>query len=105
MDQLGDITRTALVLNLVVTGTLIVLAYLSSQHLVALFITDPEVVALSETLLHVVLWSILFFGWRVIFSGIMRASGTSMRRWRSRWPAFSVSNCPAQSGSARPALA
>jgi putative MATE family efflux protein len=76
IGQLRAITRTALVLNLVVTGSLIVLAYLFSQHLVALFITDPAVIELTETLLHVVLWSILFFGWSVIFSGIMRASGT-----------------------------
>lgn len=74
--QLGAITRTALGMNLVITGGLIVLAYLFSQHLVALFITDPEVIELTETLLHVVLWSILFFGWSVVFSGIMRASGT-----------------------------
>ncbi|NGP17683.1 MATE family efflux transporter [Devosia aurantiaca] len=75
-EQLQAITRTALVLNLVITGGLIVLAYLFSQHVVALFITDPAVIDLAETLLHVVLWSILFFGWSVVFSGIMRASGT-----------------------------
>ena len=75
-DQLGEITRTALVLNLIITGGLIVMAYLFSQHVVALFITDPAVVDLTETLLHVVLWSILCFGWSVVFSGIMRASGT-----------------------------
>ncbi|ODT68610.1 MAG: MATE family efflux transporter [Pelagibacterium sp. SCN 63-23] len=75
-DQLGAITRTALGLNLIITGALIVLAYLFSQHVVALFITDPAVVELTETLLHVVLWSILCFGWSVVFSGIMRASGT-----------------------------
>ena len=76
MDQLGAITRTALGLNLLITGGLIVLAYLFSQHLVALFITDPSVIELTETLLHVVLWSILCFGWSVVFSGVMRASGT-----------------------------
>ena len=75
-DQLGAITRTALMLNLIITGGLIVLAYLFSQHVVALFITDPSVVELTETLLHVVLWSLLCFGWSVIFSGIMRSSGT-----------------------------
>ena len=76
LQQLGAITRTALVLNLVITGGLIVLAYLFSQHLVALFITVPEVIELTETLLHVVLWSILCFGGSVVFSGVMRASGT-----------------------------
>ncbi len=76
MQQISSITRTALLLNLIITGGLIVLAYLFSQHVVALFITDPSVVELTETLLHVVLWSILCFGWSVVFSGVMRASGT-----------------------------
>ncbi|WP_338723800.1 MATE family efflux transporter [Devosia sp. XK-2] len=74
--QLDGIARTALGMNLLITGGLIILAYLFSQHVVALFITDPAVVDLTETLLHVVLWSILCFGWSVVFSGIMRASGT-----------------------------
>ena len=76
VDQLGAITRTALLLNLITTGGLVLIAYLFSQHLVALFITDPDVIELTETLLHVVLWSIVCFGWSVVFSGIMRASGT-----------------------------
>lgn len=76
LDQLGAIARTALMLNLIITGGLIVLAYLFSQHVVALFITDPSVIELTERLLHVVLWSLLCFGWSVVFSGIMRASGT-----------------------------
>lgn len=75
-EQLGAIARTALTLNLIVTGGLILLAYLFSQHVVALFITDPAVVDLTESLLHVVLWSIVCFGWSMVFSGIMRASGT-----------------------------
>ncbi|MET3928044.1 MATE family efflux transporter [Devosia sp. 2618] len=76
VGQLGAITRTALTLNLIITGGLVLLAYLFSEHLVALFITDPAVVQLTETLLHVVLWSMICFGWSVVFSGMMRASGT-----------------------------
>ncbi|WP_240230863.1 MATE family efflux transporter [Devosia lacusdianchii] len=76
IQQLGAITRTALMLNAIITGGLVLIAYLFSQHLVALFITDPEVIELTETLLHVVLWSIVCFGWSVVFSGIMRSSGT-----------------------------
>jgi len=75
MDELSHITRTALTLNLAITGVLVLLAYLFSQNLVALFITDPEVVDLTEHLLYVVLWSIIPFGWGVVFSGMMRASG------------------------------
>jgi putative efflux protein, MATE family len=75
ISELGAITRTALVLNLIITGGLVVLAYLFSENLVRLFITDPEVIALTESLLYVVLWSIVCFGWGVVFSGMMRASG------------------------------
>lgn len=75
INELGAITRTALVLNLIITGGLVVLAYLFSENLVRLFITDPEVIELTENLLYVVLWSIVCFGWGVVFSGMMRASG------------------------------
>ena len=75
-DQLRAITRTGLVMNLVITGTLVLIAYLFSQHLVALFITDPSVIELTEGLLHIVLWSVVLFGLSAVFSGIMRASGT-----------------------------
>lgn len=75
MDQLQRIVRTGLMMNLVVTGTLVALAYLFSERLVALFITEPEVIDLTQSLLHIVLWAILPFGWGVVFSGMMRASG------------------------------
>lgn len=76
VESLGAITRTALIINVIITGGLVTLAYLFSGHLVALFITDPAVVELTETLLHVVLWSMVCFGCSVVFSGIMRSSGT-----------------------------
>ena len=49
---------------------------LFSKYLMALFITDPQVVVLGQQLLFIVLWSILFFGASAIFASIMRASGT-----------------------------
>ena len=75
-DLLAKVTRTALAMNILVTGSLVTLAYLFSKYLMALFITDPNVVALGQQLLFIVLWSILFFGARSIFASIMRASGT-----------------------------
>jgi putative MATE family efflux protein len=74
-DQLGRITRTALLMNLIITGALIVVAYIFSEPLVKLFITDPAVVEITEGLLHIVLWSVLAFGFASVFSGIMRSSG------------------------------
>lgn len=75
-DLLAKVTRTALGMNIIFTGTLVILAYLFSKYLMALFITDPNVVALGQQLLFIVLWSILFFGASAIFASIMRASGT-----------------------------
>lgn len=74
-DQLRRITRTAMVMNLIITGCLIVVAYIFSESIVRLFITSDEVVLMTETLLHIVLWSLLLFGFSAVLSGIMRASG------------------------------
>ncbi|ALD02168.1 multidrug transporter MATE [Acinetobacter sp. TTH0-4] len=76
LELLNKVTRTALGMNIAITGALVTLAYLFSKYLMALFITDPQVVVLGQQLLFIVLWSILFFGASAIFASIMRASGT-----------------------------
>ncbi|PZO66483.1 MAG: MATE family efflux transporter [Paracoccus denitrificans] len=75
-DRLGDVVRTAMLMNVILTGGLVAFIYLASRPLVSLFITDPETLDLAERLLHIVSWSALMFGTGTIFSGIMRASGT-----------------------------
>lgn len=75
-DSLARVTKTALGMNIVITGSLVTLGYLFSKYLMALFITDPTVVVLGQQLLFIVLWSIIFFGASAIFASIMRASGT-----------------------------
>ena len=75
-ELINRVKRTAIGMNFIITGILVALAYLFSKHLMALFITDPEVVVLGQELLFIVLWSILFFGASAIFASIMRASGT-----------------------------
>jgi len=76
VHQLGAITRTGLVINLLLTGGLVLVAYGFSERIVALFITSPEVIALTQDLLHIVLWSIVLFGASAVLAGVMRASGT-----------------------------
>ncbi|HRO14555.1 MAG TPA: MATE family efflux transporter [Paracoccus sp. (in: a-proteobacteria)] len=73
---LRAVVRTALVMNLALTGGLVALIYLFSRNLVSLFITDAQVIELAQHLLHIVSWSALLFGAGTIFSGIMRSSGT-----------------------------
>lgn len=75
-NLLSKVTRTALGMNILITGLLVIIAYLFSKYLMALFITDPQVVNLAQQLIFIVLWSILFFGAATIFASIMRASGT-----------------------------
>ena len=74
--RLGAITRTGLALNAVITGTLIVVGYLFSRHLVSLFITSEPVVEIAQVLLHIMLWSSFVFGFSATIGGVMRSSGT-----------------------------
>jgi putative MATE family efflux protein len=75
-DRLGSIVRTGLVMNLVLTGGLVALAYLFSRAIMSFFIIDAAVLDLAQGLLHIVLWSSVLFGMANVFSGMMRASGT-----------------------------
>jgi putative MATE family efflux protein len=77
-QRLGAITKTALMINLAVTGGLILLAYIFSRYMIAAFITDPHVIDLAQTLLHIMAWSIVVYGGAAAVSGVMRASGTVM---------------------------
>ena len=75
MERVGVILRTGLWLNAAVTGSLGLLGYVLSHWLLGLFITLPEVLAQAERLLHIMLWSMLLFGFQSVVGGTMRASG------------------------------
>ncbi|WP_030142241.1 MATE family efflux transporter [Pseudomonas fluorescens] len=76
LERLGPILRTGLLINVWLTGGLVLLGYLLSHWLLGLFITDPAARVQAEHLLHIMLWSLLVFGFQAIVGGIMRASGT-----------------------------
>jgi len=75
LERVGTILRTGLWLNVVITGSLVWLGYMMSHWLLGLFITVPEVLAQAEHLLHIMLWSMLLFGFQSVVGGTMRASG------------------------------
>ena len=75
-NKLAAIVRTGIWMNLIVTGTLIALAYLFSRSLIGFFVTSASVIELAQTLLHIILWSVVIFGIATVLSGVMRASGT-----------------------------
>ncbi len=73
---LGAIARTGLFMNLVLTGGLVLIGYLFSRGLMGAFITSEPVIEVAQTLLHIMLWSMVVFGMASVLSGIMRASGS-----------------------------
>ncbi|HEX5737194.1 MAG TPA: MATE family efflux transporter [Hydrogenophaga sp.] len=75
VERLSPILRTGLWLNLALTGSLVLLGYALSHHLLGLFLTNPGVRLQAEQLLHIMLWSLLLFGFQAVVGGIMRASG------------------------------
>jgi putative MATE family efflux protein len=72
------IVRTGLFLNLVLTGGLVALIYLSSSAALGIFGTDATVLDLAQRLLTVALWSSVPFGMATVFSGAMRAGGVAL---------------------------
>ncbi len=73
--MLGKIAKTGIVLNLVLTGSLVIIGLLFSRTIIGLFITDPAVVDVAKTLLDIMLWSSVIMGMSMVLSGLMRASG------------------------------
>ena len=75
-NTLKAIARTGLKLNLLLTGGLVLIGYLFSRQFIGLFITSAPVVDLAQTLLHIMLWSSIIFGFSAVLGGVMRATGS-----------------------------
>ncbi|MFT4195246.1 MATE family efflux transporter [Ottowia sp.] len=75
-ERLSAIVRTGLLMNVVLTGSLVLLGYGLSRWLLGFFITTPHVLDMARTLLHVMLWASVVFGMQAVVAGVMRASGT-----------------------------
>lgn len=76
LQQIDEVTRIGLGMNIALTGTLAIAVLVFSRSIVGLFITDPAVVALAASLLHITVWASLIFGLASVFTAVMRASGT-----------------------------
>ena len=74
-EILGPILKTGLGLNAALTGGLVLLGYAVSGRVLGLFLTQDTVLAQAQHLLHLMLWSILVFGFQAVVGGVMRASG------------------------------
>lgn len=79
-DKLGSVVRSAVGLNYVVGGIIILLCYIFAWNILGWFITDPHTLDIAHQLLMITLWSYLFFGNSAVLSGLMRGSGSVL------WP-------------------
>ncbi|MED4614546.1 MATE family efflux transporter [Priestia megaterium] len=84
-ERLKEVIRSGIMLNYVIGSVLILLIYLFSNQILALFLTSQYTLHIAEELLVITLWSYLIFGHAQIITATMRASGTVL------WPTvFSI---------------
>jgi putative MATE family efflux protein len=74
-DKLGSVIRSAVGLNYVIGGTLIVICYAFAWLILGAFITSQHTLQIAHALLMITLWSYAVFGNSAVLSGIMRGSG------------------------------
>jgi Na+-driven multidrug efflux pump len=77
-EKLGSITRTGILINFGITGTLLAICYLFATTVIGFYGLGPEAALIAKNLLYIVLWSALIFGCSAVTSGVMRSSGTVM---------------------------
>lgn len=74
--KLSRIIRTGVLMNYIIIGGLVLLAFLSAPQILSLFLTDLPTLEIAHALLLITLWSYPIFGHNNILTGIMRSSGT-----------------------------
>lgn len=75
-EQLKDLLRSGLKLNLYIGGVLIILVYLFAHNILSWFLTDPATLKEAYGLVRITLWAYLVLGVDFVVVGIMRSSGT-----------------------------
>jgi MATE family, multidrug efflux pump len=75
MGQLGGITATAVLMHLVMVGSLALLAYAFSRPIIGFFITSGPAIEQARSPLYLMLWGIIASGIGAVLSSVMRASG------------------------------
>lgn len=74
-EKLGSITRAGILINLVITGSLLLLCYVFARPMIGLFTQSTGATQIALDMLHITLWSALIFGCSAVVSGVMRSSG------------------------------
>jgi putative MATE family efflux protein len=74
-DKLGSVIRSAVGLNYLIAGGLVLVCYAFAWYILGAFITSPHTLQIAHELLMITLWSYAIFGNSAVLSGIMRGSG------------------------------
>jgi putative efflux protein, MATE family len=76
-DRVHATTRSGVMFNFILTGSLIIPLILLDRWVLALFLPpdSAEVLGLARHINHIALWSFLFFGVNFVVSGVVRATG------------------------------
>jgi putative MATE family efflux protein len=74
-DKLGSVIRSAVGLNYVIGGTLILICYAFAWLILGAFITSEHTLQIAHALLMITLWSYAVFGNSAVLGGVMRGSG------------------------------
>lgn len=75
-EQVHQVTRVGLGLNVALTGGLAVVVACIAPQAMRIFTSDPAVLGLGAQLLRISVWGALLLGMGSVFSGVMRAAGT-----------------------------
>jgi Na+-driven multidrug efflux pump len=87
-DRLAKIVRSAVVLNYLIGGVLIAIAYTFDYAILGAFVRDARALEIAHELLVLTLWSYAIFGNNSVLSGVMRSSGTVL--WPTLISIFSI---------------
>ncbi len=73
---LNKIIRTGILMNYLIVGVIVIVAYIFGRSLLSLFLTEAFALELAFSMLVITLWSYPILGNNNILAGIMRSSGT-----------------------------
>ena len=75
-DRVSRITRSGIVLNVVITGTIVAIALLFDRPLLALFVpSDSPVLDIAAHINVLATWGFVLFGATMVLFGVVRANG------------------------------
>ena len=74
-DRLGAIVRSAVALNYLIEGAIVLVLYAFATEVISLFITAHDTVLVARHLLAITLWSYAIFGNARIISAVVISSG------------------------------